>query len=169
MDYKELGKRIKELRLAKKLTQSELVSDFITRSMLSQIESGSATPSMRTLEYIAQKLQIPVSELVPDQSASLDCLLTAKRALAAKDYDRVLQFAEKLPVALADEAYALKAKAHLELAKLLEAQHRHKSAADHAHAAASNASQGVYASRHLRADALLLLDEAEHSGEVEST
>ena len=162
MDYKELGKRIKELRLAKKLTQSELVSDFITRSMLSQIESGNATPSMRTLEYIAQKLQIPVSELVPDQPTSLDCLLSAKRALAAQEYGRTLEFTEKLPPALADEAYALNAKAHFELAKLHETKQQHKSAADHAHAAAVNASRGVYASRHLRADALLLLDEAEH-------
>ena len=42
MNSEELGKRIKEARLAKKMTQSELVGTFITRNMLSRIESGNA-------------------------------------------------------------------------------------------------------------------------------
>ena len=52
MEKNTLGKRIKEARLSKKMTQSEVVGDFITRNMLSQIESGSATPSLKTLEYL---------------------------------------------------------------------------------------------------------------------
>ena len=44
MDNAELGRRLKAARLAKKMTQSEVVGDFITRNMLSQIESGTATP-----------------------------------------------------------------------------------------------------------------------------
>ena len=50
MSSNELGRRIKEARLAKKLTQAEVVGDFITRNMLSQIESGSALPSVKTLQ-----------------------------------------------------------------------------------------------------------------------
>ena len=42
MNSEELGKRIKEARLAKKMTQSELVGTFIKRNMLSRIESGNA-------------------------------------------------------------------------------------------------------------------------------
>lgn len=52
MNSAELGRRIKEARIAKKMTQAELVGDFITRNMLSRIESGNATPSVKTLEYI---------------------------------------------------------------------------------------------------------------------
>ena len=52
MEKNTLGKRIKEARLAKKMTQSEVVGDFITRNMLSQIESGAATPSLKSLEYL---------------------------------------------------------------------------------------------------------------------
>ena len=48
MDHAELGKRLKAARLAKKMTQSDVVGTFITRNMLSQIESGTATPSMNT-------------------------------------------------------------------------------------------------------------------------
>ena len=53
MDNAELGRRLKAARLAKKMTQSDVVGDFITTNMLSQIESSSATPSMKTLEYLA--------------------------------------------------------------------------------------------------------------------
>ena len=65
MENNTLGKRIKEARLAKKMTQSEVVGDFITRNMLSQIESGSATPSVKTLEYLCKVLEIEPNTLLP--------------------------------------------------------------------------------------------------------
>ena len=64
MENNTLGKRIKEARLAKKMTQSEVVGDFITRNMLSQIESGSATPSVKTLEYLCKVLEIEPNTLL---------------------------------------------------------------------------------------------------------
>ena len=54
-----LGKKIKEARLAKKMTQKEVVGNFITRNMLSQIESGNAMPSLKTLKYLSQVLDLP--------------------------------------------------------------------------------------------------------------
>lgn len=68
MDRSELGKLIKEARLAKKMTQSEVVGNFITRNMLSQIESGTAIPSIKTLEYLSQKLDISIQMLSKAQS-----------------------------------------------------------------------------------------------------
>lgn len=70
MENNTLGKRIKEARLAKKMTQSEVVGDFITRNMLSQIESGSATPSVKTLEYLCKVLEIEPNTLLPDENDS---------------------------------------------------------------------------------------------------
>ena len=64
MNSEELGKRIKEARLAKKMTQSELVGTFITRNMLSRIESGNACPSVKTLEYLAGRLDLPAGSLI---------------------------------------------------------------------------------------------------------
>ena len=61
MDKAALGKRIKEARLAKKMTQAEVVGSFITRNMLSQIESGTATPSVKTLEYLSNVLELPMT------------------------------------------------------------------------------------------------------------
>ncbi len=55
-----LGQKIRELRLSKQLTQKELAGDFITRNMLSQIENDSATPSMKTMEFLARQLEKPI-------------------------------------------------------------------------------------------------------------
>ncbi len=64
MNQMILGQKIKEARLAKKMTQSEVVGNFITRNMLSQIESGTALPSMRTLAYLAQVLDLSLPALL---------------------------------------------------------------------------------------------------------
>lgn len=45
----------------KKLTQTDLAGSELTKSMLSQIENGKATPSMKTLQYIADKLECETS------------------------------------------------------------------------------------------------------------
>jgi len=59
-----LGKKIRQIRIDKKITQQELVGDFITRNMLSQIENDIATPSIKTLQYIAEHLEVPLSFLM---------------------------------------------------------------------------------------------------------
>ena len=59
-----LGKKIKKIRIEKKITQQELVGDYITRNMLSQIENDIATPSIKTLQYIADHLEVPLSFLM---------------------------------------------------------------------------------------------------------
>ena len=64
MKQPELGKRLKEARIARKMTQSEVVGTFITRNMLSQIESGKAMPSVETLQYLAEVLGISPQSLI---------------------------------------------------------------------------------------------------------
>ena len=59
-----LGKKIRQIRTEKKITQQELVGDFITRNMLSQIENDIATPSIKTLQYLADHLEVPLSFLM---------------------------------------------------------------------------------------------------------
>ena len=63
-----IGEKIKNLRMAKIMTQKELAGDEITRNMLSQIESGAALPSLKTLIYLAGRLSVPVGYLVSDGS-----------------------------------------------------------------------------------------------------
>ena len=61
-----LGQKIKRLRNKKMMTQSELAGDEITRNMLSQIENGSAQPSLSTVAYLAGKLGVPAGYLLSE-------------------------------------------------------------------------------------------------------
>jgi len=56
-----IGEKIREIRLKKGLTQRELAGDKITRNMLSLIESGNASPSIQTLQYISERLKTPIA------------------------------------------------------------------------------------------------------------
>lgn len=82
MERAELGKIIKDARLAKKMTQSEVVGNFITRNMLSQIESGVAVPSIKTLEYLSKKLDISIQMLSSGQNAE-------RKTVLPTDYDNI--------------------------------------------------------------------------------
>ena len=53
-----IGEKIKRIRTAKLMTQSDLAGSYITRNMLSQIESGAAQPSLGTVTYIAERLNV---------------------------------------------------------------------------------------------------------------
>lgn len=66
-----LGTRIKRLRKQKKLTQTELAKDRLTKGMLSLIENDKAKPSMESLRFIAQQLNVEVSYLIDDGTLTL--------------------------------------------------------------------------------------------------
>lgn len=53
-----IGKKIRSLRLARGMTQRELAGDEITRNMLSRIENGAAMPSIGSLLYLADRLEV---------------------------------------------------------------------------------------------------------------
>lgn len=64
-----LGERIRAIRKLKKMTLEALAGDQLTKGMLSQIENNKARPSMESLEYIATRLGVEVSELLENISA----------------------------------------------------------------------------------------------------
>lgn len=86
----ELGNRIKAARIEAGLSQRQLCGGQITRNMLSQIENGSAHPSMKTLRYLAEQLGKPVSFFLEEQAAALPAarkLDEARSALAIGDME----------------------------------------------------------------------------------
>ncbi|MBQ8893700.1 MAG: helix-turn-helix transcriptional regulator [Clostridia bacterium] len=93
MNAVKMGKRLREARLAKKMTQAEVVDGFITRNMLSQIESGSATPSMKTLEFLAGRLDLSMASLMAEDEPRepMERLFAAKIALKMQETDEVLR------------------------------------------------------------------------------
>lgn len=64
----ELSARLKQARLDAGLSQKALCGDRITRNMLSQIENGSARPSMDTLRYLAGQLGKPLSYFLEEEA-----------------------------------------------------------------------------------------------------
>ena len=165
MDHAELGKRLKAARLAKKMTQSDVVGNFITRNMLSQIESGSATPSMKTLEYLAGVLELPMERLladcsdVPEPQDALQQLNHAKHLLREQCYEELLQSCEPSG-AIEDELHALRSIAHLEIARQLarsEETEALQSAVLHARSAVQESGQGLYANADRTAQANQLI------------
>ena len=64
----ELGEKLRQARLEAGLSQRQLCGEEITRNMLSQIENGSARPSMDTLRYLATRLGKSVSYFLEEQA-----------------------------------------------------------------------------------------------------
>ncbi|MEG0775302.1 helix-turn-helix transcriptional regulator [Clostridium sp.] len=56
-----LGEKIRSLRQEKNLTQHELSSKVLSRPTLSKIESNKVSPSIEQLEYLSQKLEVPIT------------------------------------------------------------------------------------------------------------
>lgn len=180
MDPKLLGQRIKEARLAKKMTQAEVVGSFITRNMLSQIESGTAVPSVKTLTYLAEVLELPPSVLLPEVSEGSDssneegtsvsttvptdasALFRAKEAFLAGDDTKACEILSSIEETspLTDEAQALYARAALRLATVRCNEENYIEALDLSKTAATAAMKGLYASTEIKSQALLLLSDA---------
>lgn len=165
MDNIELGRRLKSARLAKKMTQSDVVGSFITRNMLSQIESGTATPSMKTLEYLSGVLELPMDKLLSESDSfdagqnGLSMLSNAKALLQERKFEELLTL-EDITGLLADEFHALRSIAYLELANRFAESGQTEAlqtAVLHARSAAQEAEQGIYASADRAAQANQLI------------
>ena len=64
----KIGDRIKDIRLAKNLSQKEVISAIgMGAAQYSRIENGKTDPSISTVEKITQALGISLSELFADE------------------------------------------------------------------------------------------------------
>ena len=85
-----IGEKIRSLRVAKLMTQSDLAGNQITRNMLSSIENGNAQPSLSTILYIAERLNVPAGFLLAEEGdeivyQKMNNLSNIKRAYKAGD------------------------------------------------------------------------------------
>lgn len=107
----DLGGKIKQLRLELGLSQRALCGDTITRNMLSQIENGTARPSMDTLRFLAERLGKPVSYFLEEVTASVNQNLMeqARQAYGTGDYAGALELLEayQTPDGVFDQEAAL--------------------------------------------------------------
>lgn len=94
-----LGQKIRDLRIRKGLTQSELSEGLVTPSMISQIESDKANPSHQLLAQIAEKLDTPIEYFLTDVETQLEKVSAYKLAYAILqkgDYQEALQLFSRM-------------------------------------------------------------------------
>lgn len=100
-----LGEKLLAARQEAGLSQRQLCGNVITRNMLSQIEHGTAKPSMDTLRYLAQRLGKPMSYFLDEDtvlSPNQGRMTQARLAFSAGDYaaaqTHLLSFQQPDPV-----------------------------------------------------------------------
>lgn len=85
----ELGEKLRQARIEAGLSQRQLCGEEITRNMLSQIEHGTASPSMHTLKYLAARLGRPMSYFLEEDavhSPNRAVMESARRLYDAGDF-----------------------------------------------------------------------------------
>jgi tetratricopeptide (TPR) repeat protein len=99
-----LGERLRQLRVAAGLTQSELAGDRFSKEYVSQIERGKTRPTQGTIEWLADRLGVDAGFLAngvaTDERARLEGALTRAEALyEAQEDDEAADAFEPLPAA----------------------------------------------------------------------
>lgn len=86
-----IGARVREVRLARGLSQRKLAEPRYTGAYVSALELGHAKPSMAALSWISDRLQVPMhSLLATDQPATeLENLASIMDAVVTSDEVRV--------------------------------------------------------------------------------
>ena len=159
----ELGQKIRQARLEAGLSQRQLCADVITRNMLSQIENGSARPSMDTLRYLAERLGKTLSYFLEEQavtSPNQQIMEQAREAFESGDHSAARGFLEqyKSPDPVFDREYHLLLSLCLmELAKEAAAENRRPYAESLLQQAAQSGSKTPYYTPAMERERVLLL------------
>src|ERR671937_1416496 len=100
-----LGERVRQLRVAAGLTQTDLAGDRFSKEYVSQIERGKTRPTRETIEWLAQRLRADASFLERGVSTQergrVEAMLARAEALnEAHRYDEALEAFENATTAV---------------------------------------------------------------------
>src|SRR5688572_24955491 len=92
----KLGERVRQLRVAAGLTQTDLAGDRFSKEYVSQIERGKTRPTQETIEWLAARLGVDASFLASgvssDERARVEAVLTRAEALTENhQYEEAVQ------------------------------------------------------------------------------
>ena len=90
-----VGERVRQLRIARGLTQAEVAQDKFTKEYVSQIERGRARPTPRTLEWLAERLGVERAFLETGTSSeeadrATGLVVRAEASVASGRYEEAL-------------------------------------------------------------------------------
>lgn len=83
-----LGQRLRRARLARNLTQGEVAKNQFSVSYVSAVERGQIRPSLGALEKLAERLQVPVTDLLGDGEEPRVLAATSERRDTGADRQR---------------------------------------------------------------------------------
>jgi tetratricopeptide (TPR) repeat protein len=112
-----LGERVRQLRVAAGLTQTDLAGERFSKEYVSQIERGKTRPTRETIEWLAAKLGVDAGFLErgvsADERSRVEAMLARAEALAnAHRYDEAVEELENSRTAvMATGAIELEARA----------------------------------------------------------
>ena len=112
-----LGERLRQLRVAAGLTQTDLAGDRFSKEYISQIERGKTRPTQETIEWLALRLGIDAgflaSGISADDRAKAETLLARADALAEEHrFDEAIEsYTRALPAVLGTGAAELRVRA----------------------------------------------------------
>jgi tetratricopeptide (TPR) repeat protein len=100
-----LGERLRQLRVAAEMTQTDLAGDRFSKEYVSQIERGKTRPTRETIDWLAQRLGVDSGFLAngvsADERGRVDAALTRAGALLeARRNDEALEEFESIRAAV---------------------------------------------------------------------
>jgi len=81
-DMYTIGMRIKTLRRQRGYSQEDLANDLFDRSYISRIESGKVIPPIETLKVLADRLEVPLSFIIENDSNDWEILRKGRLLLS---------------------------------------------------------------------------------------
>lgn len=97
--HKDIGERIKQIRLSLALTQHKMAIQLgVSSNYLSMLERGERNPSLQIMKKVAQMADISIDELLHglsvDEDTNLDLYLTLSKHYQPKEVADALHFAQ---------------------------------------------------------------------------
>src|SRR6476661_2996464 len=112
-----LGERLRQLRVAAGLTQTDLASDRFSKEYISQIERGKTRPTTETIEWLARRLGVDAgflqSGVSADERSRAEAILARADALLEEHrFDEAIgEYGRALPAVLGTGAVELHVRA----------------------------------------------------------
>jgi tetratricopeptide (TPR) repeat protein/DNA-binding XRE family transcriptional regulator len=112
-----LGERLRQLRVAAGLTQTDLAGDRFSKEYISQIERGKTRPTSDTVEWLALRLGVDAGFLASgvsaDERAKAEAILARADALSQEHRfdEAIAEYTRALPAVLGTGAAELRVRA----------------------------------------------------------
>jgi len=112
-----LGERLRQLRVAAGLTQTELAGDRFSKEYISQIERGKTRPTTETVEWLSLRLGVDAGFLATgvsaDERAKAEAILARADALLEEHVfdDAIAEYTKALPAVLGTGSSELQVRA----------------------------------------------------------